>query len=189
MFAERDAVGGGRVRIANVHICPPCCCPEENMQNEMKTPTPPDRVSEWCGAENWKRGTGLLALAAKFQTRGGIFNRCYLCSPLPAGFVSVKVGWAENFTKVSSPDLFLQPTTKKLAFNILNWIWTHWDVCVLVNKLYWIDETGSLCVVHTVIWYAFGMVYMVCRLIWLEQCVLCFIWYIQKEFIWFVRMG
>ena len=46
-----------------------------------------------------------------------------------------------------------------------------------------------LCMVHMVFWYAFGMVYMVCRFIWLEQCVLCFSWYIQKEFIWFVCMG
>ena len=30
----------------------------------------------------------------------------------------------------------------------------------------------DLCMVHMVFWYAFGTVYMVCRFIGLEQCVL-----------------
>ena len=109
MFA--DAVGGPGVGIANV---PPRGRPEGNMQNEMKTPT--DLGSDWCRAENWKRGTATLAGGAKFQTREGvgIFNRCYLCRPVPAGFVNVKVGWDKNFTKASLFALCLH-------HNKLNW--------------------------------------------------------------------
>ena len=64
----------------------------------------------------------------------GILNRCYLCSPVPAGFVSVKVALEQR----------ILPTSRLLFFptkNILKWK-TRSDVGV--NKLYWIDGTGSL---------------------------------------------
>ena len=73
MFA--DAVGGPGVGIANV---PPRGRPEGNMQNEMKTPT--DLGSDWCRAENWKRGTATLAGGAKFQTRELAFSTGVTCA-------------------------------------------------------------------------------------------------------------
>ena len=80
--------------------------------------------------------------------RGEAFSTGVTCAALCQLALSVS-RWVEQRILPRSHLLifFLQPTTKKLAFNILNWIWTHWDVCVLVlvNKLYWIDETGSLC--------------------------------------------
>ena len=95
MFA--DAVGGPGVGIANV---PPRGRPEGNMQNEMKTPTD---LGEWLmqgrelKARHCDSGWG-----SQVSDEGvGIFNRCYLCRPVPAGFVNVKVGWDENFTKAS----------------------------------------------------------------------------------------
>ena len=73
MFA--DAVGG-RVRIANVDK------PEENMQNEMKTPTCGLGLgrSDWCGAENWKRGTGLLAGGGSQLSDEGGFSTGVTCA-------------------------------------------------------------------------------------------------------------
>ena len=101
----------GRVRIANVDK--PRLSREENMQNEMKTPTYGlGGRGEWLmrgrelKARHW--AGGWRSQLSDEERRGGILNRCYLCSPVPAGFVSVKVGWAENFTKVSSSRFLLQ---------------------------------------------------------------------------------
>ena len=39
----------------------------------------------------------------------GILNRCYLCSPVPAGFVSVKVGVEQRILPMSRLLIFLTP--------------------------------------------------------------------------------
>ena len=39
--------------------------------------------------------------------RGGILNRCYLCSPVPAAFVSVKVGVEQRILPTSRLLIFL----------------------------------------------------------------------------------
>ena len=41
--------------------------------------------------------------------REGILNRCYLCSPVPAGFVSVKVGVEQRILPMSRLLIFFAP--------------------------------------------------------------------------------
>ena len=116
---------------------------------KMRWKRPHHRI-EWvsdAGQRTESAALGCWLCQPSFR-RGRDFQQVLLVQPSASWLCQCQGGLSREFYQgLISWSLFLQPITKNLVFNILNWIWTHWDVCVLVlvNKLYWIDETGSLC--------------------------------------------
>ena len=92
---QRDAVGGGRVRIANVHICRRCCCPEENMQNENAHTT---GSSEWVmrgrelKARHWAAGS-----ASQVSDEGRHFQQVLLVQPSASWLCQCQGGLSREF--------------------------------------------------------------------------------------------